>query len=77
VLWLVLAFFTAARALADAAGGVPGDRAGAGLRRRGNGALPVVVMMLDINFDSLRKKFRSYIPVGAIRLRPRARRDGS
>ena len=24
-----------------------------------------VVMMLDINFDSLRKEFRSYIPVGA------------
>src|SRR6266705_1116266 len=24
-----------------------------------------VVMMLDINFDSLRKQFRSYIPVGA------------
>jgi NADH-quinone oxidoreductase subunit J len=24
-----------------------------------------VVMMLDINFDNLRKEFRSYIPVGA------------
>jgi len=24
-----------------------------------------VVMMLDINFDSLRKEFRSYLPVGA------------
>jgi NADH-quinone oxidoreductase subunit J len=24
-----------------------------------------VVMMLDINFDNLRKQFRSYIPVGA------------
>src|SRR5499425_1313305 len=24
-----------------------------------------VVMMLDVNFDSLRKQFRSYVPVGA------------
>jgi NADH-quinone oxidoreductase subunit J len=25
-----------------------------------------VVMMLDVNFDSLRKHFRSYVPIGAL-----------
>ena len=64
-LWLVLCFFTAA---------------GVWLLLRGEflaitlvlvyvGAVTVlflfVVMMLDINFDSLRTSFRSYIPVGA------------
>ena len=65
VLWLVLAFFTAAAHW---------------LMLRAEflaivrvlvyvGAVMVlflfVVMMLDINFDNLRKEFRSYIPVGA------------
>ena len=64
-LWLVLCFFTAA---------------GIWLLLRAEflaialvlvyvGAVMVlflfVVMMLDVNFDSLRKNFRSYIPVGA------------
>src|SRR5215203_6978972 len=64
-LWLVLCFFTAA---------------GVWLLLRAEflaialvlvyvGAVMVlflfVVMMLDVNFDSLRKNFRSYIPVGA------------
>ena len=40
-LFLVLAFFTSAGDLDAAAGGVPRDRAGAGLRRRGDGAVPV------------------------------------
>src|SRR5678815_3372961 len=64
-LWLVLCFFTAA---------------GIWLLLRAEflaialvlvyvGAVMVlflfVVMMLDVNFDNLRKNFRSYIPVGA------------
>ena len=40
-LWLVLSFFTARGDLAAAAGRVPGHRAGAGLRRRGDGAVPL------------------------------------
>ena len=40
-LFLVLAFFTAAVHLAAARGRVPRHRAGAGLRRRGDGAVPV------------------------------------
>ena len=40
-LWLVLVVLHRRRALAAAPGRVPGDRAGAGLRRRGDGAVPV------------------------------------
>ena len=36
-----------------------------------------VVMMLDVNFDSLREHFRSYMPVGADRRCARADRDGA
>ena len=36
-----------------------------------------VVMMLDINFDSLRAQFRSYLPVGRDRRRAGAARDGA
>src|SRR4030095_10778000 len=64
-LWLVLCFFTAAGVWlllrAEVLAITPGLVY--------VGAVTVlflfVVMMLDINFDSLRTSFRSYIPVGA------------
>ena len=36
-----------------------------------------VVMMLDVNFDNLRKQIRSYIPVGRDGRRAGAGRDGA
>ena len=66
VLWLVLAFFTAAAHWLM----LQAEFLAIVLVLVYVGAVMVlflfVVMMLDINFDSLRKKFRSYIPVGAI-----------
>ena len=66
VLWLVLAFFTAAAHWLM----LRAEFLAIVLVLVYVGAVMVlflfVVMMLDINFDSLRKEFRSYIPVGAI-----------
>jgi len=65
VLWLVLAFFTAAAHWLM----LKAEFLAIVLVLVYVGAVMVlflfVVMMLDINFDSLRKQFRSYIPVGA------------
>ena len=65
VLWLVLAFFTAAAHWLM----LQAEFLAIVLVLVYVGAVMVlflfVVMMLDINFDSLRKEFRSYIPVGA------------
>jgi len=65
VLWLVLAFFTAAAHWLM----LRAEFLAIVLVLVYVGAVMVlflfVVMMLDINFDSLRKEFRSYIPVGA------------
>jgi len=65
VLWLVLAFFTAA----DHWLMLQAEFLAIVLVLVYVGAVMVlflfVVMMLDINFDSLRREFRSYIPVGA------------
>ena len=65
VLWLVLAFFTAAAHWLM----LRAEFLAIVLVLVYVGAVMVlflfVVMMLDINFDSLRKQFRSYIPVGA------------
>ncbi|HVN34083.1 MAG TPA: NADH-quinone oxidoreductase subunit J [Casimicrobiaceae bacterium] len=65
VLWLVLAFFTAA----DHWLMLQAEFLAIVLVLVYVGAVMVlflfVVMMLDINFDNLRKEFRSYIPVGA------------
>jgi len=65
VLWLVLAFFTAAEHWLM----LRAEFLAIVLVLVYVGAVMVlflfVVMMLDINFDSLRKQFRSYIPVGA------------
>ena len=65
VLWLVLAFFTAA----DHWLMLRAEFLAIVLVLVYVGAVMVlflfVVMMLDINFDNLRKEFRSYIPVGA------------
>jgi len=65
VLWLVLAFFTAAAHWLM----LQAEFLAIVLVLVYVGAVMVlflfVVMMLDINFDSLRKEFRSYLPVGA------------
>ena len=65
VLWLVLAFFTAAAHWLM----LRAEFLAIVLVLVYVGAVMVlflfVVMMLDVNFDSLRKEFRSYIPVGA------------
>ena len=65
VLWLVLVFFTAAAHWLM----LQAEFLAIVLVLVYVGAVMVlflfVVMMLDINFDSLRKEFRSYIPVGA------------
>jgi NADH-quinone oxidoreductase subunit J len=65
VLWLVLAFFTAAAHWLM----LRAEFLAIVLVLVYVGAVMVlflfVVMMLDINFDNLRKQFRSYIPVGA------------
>jgi NADH-quinone oxidoreductase subunit J len=64
-LWLVLAFFTAAAHWLM----LRAEFLAIALVLVYVGAVMVlflfVVMMLDVNFDSLRKNFRSYIPVGA------------
>jgi NADH-quinone oxidoreductase subunit J len=64
-LWLVLAFFTAAAHWVM----LKAEFLGIVLVLVYVGAVMVlflfVIMMLDINFDTLRKSFRSYIPVGA------------
>jgi NADH-quinone oxidoreductase subunit J len=64
-LWLVLAFFTAAAHWLM----LKAEFLAVVLVLVYVGAVMVlflfVVMMLDINFDNLRKQFRSYIPVGA------------
>jgi len=64
-LWLVLAFFTAAAHWLM----LKAEFLAIVLVLVYVGAVMVlflfVVMMLDINFDNLRKQFRSYIPVGA------------
>ena len=64
VLWLVLAFFTAAAHWLM----LKAEFLAIVLVLVYVGAVMVlflfVVMMLDINFDNLRKQFRSYIPVG-------------
>jgi NADH-quinone oxidoreductase subunit J len=65
VLWLVLAFFTAAEHWLM----LKAEFLAIVLVLVYVGAVMVlflfVVMMLDVNFDNLRKQFRSYIPVGA------------
>ena len=65
VLWLVLAFFTAAAHWLM----LGAEFLAIVLVLVYVGAVMVlflfVVMMLDINFDNLRKEFRSYLPVGA------------
>jgi NADH-quinone oxidoreductase subunit J len=65
-LWLVLAFFTAAAHWLM----LRAEFLAIVLVLVYVGAVMVlflfVVMMLDVNFDNLRKEFRSYIPVGAI-----------
>ncbi|MEO8303932.1 MAG: NADH-quinone oxidoreductase subunit J [Betaproteobacteria bacterium] len=65
VLWLVLAFFTAAAHWLM----LRAEFLAIVLVLVYVGAVMVlflfVVMMLDINFDNLRKEFRSYLPVGA------------
>ena len=65
VLWLVLAFFTAAAHWLM----LRAEFLAIVLVLVYVGAVMVlflfVVMMLDINFDNLRKQFRSYLPVGA------------
>src|SRR5215475_10556399 len=64
-LWLVLSFFTAAAHWLM----LRAEFLAIALVLVYVGAVMVlflfVVMMLDVNFDSLRKEFRSYIPVGA------------
>jgi NADH-quinone oxidoreductase subunit J len=64
-LWLVLCFFTAAAIWLL----LRAEFLAIALVLVYVGAVMVlflfVVMMLDVNFDSLRKNFRSYIPVGA------------
>jgi NADH-quinone oxidoreductase subunit J len=64
VLWLVLAFFTAAAHWLM----LQAEFLAIVLVLVYVGAVMVlflfVVMMLDVNFDSLRKRFRSYVPVG-------------
>jgi NADH-quinone oxidoreductase subunit J len=64
-LWLVLAFFTAAAHWLM----LKAEFLAVVLVLVYVGAVMVlflfVIMMLDINFDTLRKSFRSYIPVGA------------
>ena len=64
-LWLVLAFFTAAAIWLL----LRAEFLAIALVLVYVGAVMVlflfVVMMLDVNFDNLRKSFRSYIPVGA------------
>jgi len=64
-LWLVLCFFTAAGVWIL----LKAEFLAIALVLVYVGAVMVlflfVVMMLDVNFDSLRKQFRSYIPVGA------------
>src|SRR5512137_446047 len=65
VLWLVLAFFTAAEHWLM----LRAEFLAIVLVLVYVGAVMVlflfVVMMLDVNFDNLRKQFRNYIPVGA------------
>ena len=65
VLWLVLAFFTAAAHWLM----LQAEFLAIVLVLVYVGAVMVlflfVVMMLDVNFDALRKQFRSYVPVGA------------
>jgi NADH-quinone oxidoreductase subunit J len=65
VLWLVLAFFTAAAHWLM----LQAEFLAIVLVLVYVGAVMVlflfVVMMLDVNFDNLRVKFRSYVPVGA------------
>ena len=64
-LWLVLAFFTAAAHWLM----LRAEFLAIALVLVYVGAVMVlflfVVMMLDVNFDSLRRQFRSYLPVGA------------
>ncbi len=64
-LWLVLSFFTAAAHWLM----LQAEFLAIALVLVYVGAVMVlflfVVMMLDVNFDSLRKQFRSYLPVGA------------
>jgi NADH-quinone oxidoreductase subunit J len=64
-LWLVLAFFTAAAHWLM----LRAEFLAIALVLVYVGAVMVlflfVVMMLDVNFDSLRKQFKSYLPVGA------------
>jgi len=64
-LWLVLAFFTAAAHWLM----LRAEFLAIALVLVYVGAVMVlflfVVMMLDVNFDSLRRQFRSYVPVGA------------
>jgi len=64
-LWLVLSFFTAAAHWLM----LRAEFLAIALVLVYVGAVMVlflfVVMMLDVNFDSLRKQFRSYVPVGA------------
>jgi NADH-quinone oxidoreductase subunit J len=66
VLWLVLAFFTAAAHWLM----LRAEFLAIVLVLVYVGAVMVlflfVVMMLDVNFDNLRKEFRSYVPVAAI-----------
>ena len=68
-LWLVLAFFTAAAHWLM----LRAEFLAIVLVLVYVGAVMVlflfVVMMLDVNFDNLRKQFRSYLPVGATRRR--------
>ena len=65
VLWLVLAFFTAAAHWLM----LQAEFLAIVLVLVYVGAVMVlflfVVMMLDVNFDNLRRQFRSYVPVGA------------
>jgi NADH-quinone oxidoreductase subunit J len=65
VLWLVLAFFTAAAHWLM----LQAEFLAIVLVLVYVGAVMVlflfVVMMLDVNFDSMRRQFRSYVPVGA------------
>ena len=76
-LWLVLCFFTAAGVWIL----LGAEFLGIALVLVYVGAVMVlflfVVMMLDVNFDSLRANFRSYVPVGADGGLPGAAGDGA
>ena len=76
-LWLVLAFFTAAAHWLM----LRAEFLAIALVLVYVGAVMVlflfVVMMLDVNFDSLRAQFRNYLPVARHRRRAGAGRDGA